>query len=134
MSGNEPPIQTPEIGYKELESQKSISALQGVKPGLAVDPQLEVRPDPNSQEDQWVTGLKLFNIIAAVALVCLLMLLDTSIISTVCYLELSRRIVECLLSTLRQSLGLPVNFILSLILAGMEVPINLQGMPYTIPS
>lgn len=35
------------------------------------------------QENQWATGFKLFNIIGALGLVCLLMLLDTSIISTV---------------------------------------------------
>ncbi|KAJ5378910.1 major facilitator superfamily-domain-containing protein [Penicillium cosmopolitanum] len=34
------------------------------------------------QENQWATGFKLFNIIGALGLVCLLMLLDTSIIST----------------------------------------------------
>jgi hypothetical protein len=35
------------------------------------------------QENQWATGFKLFNIIGALGLACLLMLLDTSIISTV---------------------------------------------------
>ncbi|CAI7670233.1 unnamed protein product [Penicillium pancosmium] len=35
------------------------------------------------QDNQWATGFKLFNIVGALGLVCLLMLLDTSIISTV---------------------------------------------------
>ncbi|KAE8406865.1 major facilitator superfamily domain-containing protein [Aspergillus pseudonomiae] len=52
------------------------------KPELAADPEVTVAPSPSAQEQQWVTGFKLFNIITAVALVCLLMLLDTSIIST----------------------------------------------------
>jgi hypothetical protein len=38
---------------------------------------------PVEQEEQWVTGIKLLNIITAVSLVCLLMLLDVSIVSTV---------------------------------------------------
>lgn len=52
------------------------------KPELDADPERNAAPSTNSQEE-WVTGFKLFNIITAVALVCLLMLLDTSIVSTV---------------------------------------------------
>lgn len=37
---------------------------------------------PASQNLEWVSGVKLFNIVAAVTLVCLLMLLDSSIIVT----------------------------------------------------
>ena len=42
-------------------------------------------PDPllvRDEKPEWVSGLKLYNIIAAVTLVCLLMLLDSSIIVT----------------------------------------------------
>ncbi|KAH8810877.1 putative MFS multidrug transporter [Xylogone sp. PMI_703] len=35
-----------------------------------------------NQEDQWVAGIKLVNIIAALTLVCFLVLLDTSVVST----------------------------------------------------
>lgn len=43
--------------------------------------------DPNSlivrdEKPEWVSGVKLYNIVAAVTLVCLLMLLDSSIIVT----------------------------------------------------
>lgn len=80
------------IDNKRVDPQMhvSTSSMEGVKPE-SINPQLELRGDPDSQEDQWVTGIKLLNIIAAVALVCLLMLLDTSIISTVCCLGLSRQ-------------------------------------------
>ncbi|KAE8420989.1 major facilitator superfamily domain-containing protein [Aspergillus pseudocaelatus] len=54
---------------------------QTQNPELDADPERNAAPSPNSQEE-WVTGFKLFNIITAVALVCLLMLLDTSIVST----------------------------------------------------
>lgn len=42
-------------------------------------------PDPLTVRDEkpeWVSGVKLYNIVAAVTLVCLLMLLDSSIIVT----------------------------------------------------
>ncbi|GAB1210514.1 hypothetical protein APSETT445_009308 [Aspergillus pseudonomiae] len=38
------------------------------KPELAADPEVTVAPSPSAQEQQWVTGFKLFNIITAVAL------------------------------------------------------------------
>ena len=52
-------------------------------------PESNSAPEPTptapaaSQEDEWVTGIKLLNIVAALTLVCLLLLLDSSIISTV---------------------------------------------------
>lgn len=38
---------------------------------------------PSEEEPRWVTGIQLLTIIAAICLVCFLMLLDTSIIVTV---------------------------------------------------
>jgi len=48
---------------------------------LASEP--AVANPPATQEDQWVSGFKLLNIIAAITLVWLLVLVDTSIIVTV---------------------------------------------------
>jgi hypothetical protein len=47
---------------------------------------LEPAPDapPVPQEPEWVSGFKLFTIMTGITLVCLLMLLDTSIIVTAC--------------------------------------------------
>jgi hypothetical protein len=42
-----------------------------------------VPTSPVANDDQWVTGVKLLNIIAAISVVCLLVLLDTSIVATV---------------------------------------------------
>ena len=53
------------------------------KPELATDFEVIAASSLNAQKEEWVTGFKLFTIITAVALVCLLMLLDTSIVSTV---------------------------------------------------
>jgi hypothetical protein len=39
---------------------------------------------PVTQEPEWVSGFKLFTIMTGITLVCFLMLLDTSIIVTVC--------------------------------------------------
>jgi hypothetical protein len=52
---------------------------------------LEPPPDapPVTQEPEWVSGFKLFTIMTGITLVCLLMLLDTSIIVTVCIETLS---------------------------------------------
>jgi hypothetical protein len=47
---------------------------------------LEPAPDapPVTQESEWVSGFKLSTIMTGITLVCLLMLLDTSIIVTAC--------------------------------------------------
>jgi hypothetical protein len=75
--------QTQHLDDGDKENMNCAPSSESVKPELAADPKVNVAPSPNAQEDEWVTGFKLFNIITAVALVCLLMLLDTSIVSTV---------------------------------------------------
>jgi hypothetical protein len=45
--------------------------------------QSEPNASPAVQEPEWVSGIKLLTIIAAITVVCFLMLLDTSIIVTV---------------------------------------------------
>ncbi|KAE8153599.1 major facilitator superfamily domain-containing protein [Aspergillus avenaceus] len=49
---------------------------------MAADFEVNVASNAKTQDSEWVTGFKLLNIITAIALVCFLMLLDTSIIST----------------------------------------------------
>lgn len=57
---------------------------QNDKPHTTTKAELNVASDMERNQ-QWATGFKLFNIISALGLVCLLMLLDTSIISTVSF-------------------------------------------------
>lgn len=73
--------QTKDLDDGDKENIIRVPSLESVKPELAADLELNVIPSPNAQQDEWVTGFKLFNIIAAVALVTFLMLLDTSIVS-----------------------------------------------------
>jgi hypothetical protein len=51
-----------------------------------LDQVLEPAPvaPPVTQEPEWVSGFKLFTIMTGITLVCLLFLLDTSIIVTAC--------------------------------------------------
>lgn len=67
----------------DKEKAFRIFSPERVKPELAVHPEVSMASCLNSKENEWAAGFKLFNIITAVALVCLLMLLDTSIVSTV---------------------------------------------------
>lgn len=58
------------MDYEDKESVIRVPSLESVKPDLAADPEVNVAPILNAQDDEWVTGSKLFNIITAVALVC----------------------------------------------------------------
>jgi len=78
---------------------------------LSIPPSDDIQPESNpvselasdalpaTQEQEWVSGLKLFTIMTGVTLVCLLMLLDTSIIVTV----FAKIFLSCLL--LRSNIG-----------------------------
>lgn len=76
----------------DVESEKkdqalSSSQLDDVRPesGTMAEPDQPAERAsgaPPSQEEVWVTGFKLFTIMASLSLVCFLMLLDTSIIVT----------------------------------------------------
>ncbi|KAH6675189.1 putative MFS multidrug transporter [Halenospora varia] len=65
--GSKEQISVPPSDHSEVESQEDSRAVQA---------------PPSTQDEEWVSGLKLFAIMTAISLVCLLMLLDTSIIVT----------------------------------------------------
>jgi flagellar biosynthesis protein FliP len=63
-------LSTPPSDYSEKESTQT--------------PEQQLTDDARTEEEQqWATGIKLLIIMAAITLVCFLMLLDTSIIVTV---------------------------------------------------
>lgn len=70
------------------------TAVEGVEPSLGTssDPEKgaegKVAPQGESEEEyEYITGIKLFLVMAGVTLACFLMLLDTSIITTVCFCD-----------------------------------------------
>ena len=89
----------------------------------------EILDSSVSQEDEWISGMRLFTIMAAVTIVCFLMLLDISIIVTV-QIKASSFVLSCLLLRLCHHRPFPesrANSTLSLMLAGTAVHTNLQG-------
>lgn len=74
------------------EARQPNTAVEGVEasPEISSDPEKVaedgVKPDVAAEEDhKFITGVKLILVMAAVTLICFLMLLDTSIITTVCH-------------------------------------------------
>jgi hypothetical protein len=67
----------------EIEQDISIRKSEGLELESNQAIQLAPAVPTASQESQWVTGFKLFNIIGAITIVVLLVLLDVSIVSTV---------------------------------------------------
>ncbi|KAH7333047.1 putative MFS multidrug transporter [Rhexocercosporidium sp. MPI-PUGE-AT-0058] len=65
--GSKEQIPVPPSDHSEVESQEDPRAVQA---------------PPSTQDEEWVSGLKLFAIMTATSLTCLLMLLDSSIIVT----------------------------------------------------
>ncbi|KAI0376197.1 putative MFS multidrug transporter [Hypomontagnella monticulosa] len=64
----------------EIEQDRSSTPPEKeLEAGVSPDPQPAASQEP---EEHWVSGVKLLNIIAAITLVCLLVLLDTSIVAT----------------------------------------------------
>jgi hypothetical protein len=89
----------------------------------------EILDSSVSQEDEWISGMRLFTIMAAVTIVCFLMLLDISIIVTV-QIKAPSFVLSCLLLRLCHHRPFPesrANSTLSLMLAGTAVHTNLQG-------
>jgi len=74
-----------DLQAEKVERDLSIPPSEDLQLGLDNDVP-EPAPDapPATQEQEWVSGFKLFTIMTAITLVCFLMLLDTSIIATVC--------------------------------------------------
>lgn len=64
------------------EKELSNSLFNDSQSGSNQVPDLAPDTSPAAEEDEWVTGIKLFTIMTAICLVCVLLLLDTSIIVT----------------------------------------------------
>ncbi|KAL4787634.1 major facilitator superfamily domain-containing protein [Aspergillus varians] len=78
VSANEPD----EKHDKEPTTPDTPPSSEDLKPDPTADNQPPPAPASQAQEHEWATGLKLFTIMVAVTLVCLLILLDTSIVVT----------------------------------------------------
>jgi hypothetical protein len=72
------------------EVRNSNTAVDGVQPNteMSSDPGKSaegmVKPTAAEEDHEYITGIKLFLVMVGVTLACFLMLLDTSIITTVC--------------------------------------------------
>jgi hypothetical protein len=116
------------------------NAVQGIEPSSEVSPdpekgaEGEVKPIHAVEDDyEYITGIKLFLVMAGVTLACFLMLLDTSIITTVCpYSHVIERPLFAYHST-RPSLELLVISTPSQMWAGMAVHIFLQSRDTPFP-
>lgn len=75
------PQEHSELEFEDKEYEFSIPPFNEFELHLNLGPEPLVTP-PANQKPEWVSGVKLLNIVAAVTLVCLLMLLDSSIIVT----------------------------------------------------
>jgi MFS family permease len=119
-------------GGHEVHEQNT--AFEGIEPSpdLSSDTEKgadgEVKPAAAAEDKhEYITGIKLFLVIAGVTLACFLMLLDTSIITTVCpYSVIIERLLFAYRPT-RPSLELPVTSTLFQMWAGMAVHTFLQS-------
>jgi flagellar biosynthesis protein FliP len=86
MASTIPPSPTKEqpsdVDSENRERELSTPPSDDIQPESNQGHELDV--SPTTQEQEWVSGIKLFNIMTAITLVCFLMLLDTSIVVTVC--------------------------------------------------
>lgn len=73
-----------ELEAEKNEQELSISPLGDIQTQPDQFPEPAPDAPPAIQEQEWVSGFKLFTILTAITLPCLLMLLDTSIVVTVC--------------------------------------------------
>jgi hypothetical protein len=112
-----------ETEKKERELPTPLS--DGIQSELNQVPEPGSNAPSTSQEQEWVSGFKLFVIMTAVSLVCLLMLLDTSIIVTACIKVL--RFPVSAKSYHRPSLVSQMTSILCPTWAGTEPHIRFQG-------
>ena len=112
-----------EAGKKEQELSTPLS--DDIQPELNYVPEPGSNAPGTSQEEEWVSGFKLFVIMTAVSLVCLLMLLDSSIIVTACIKFLCFLVAAK--SYHRLSLVSQMTSILCPTWAGTELHIRFQG-------
>ncbi|PMD64171.1 MFS general substrate transporter [Hyaloscypha bicolor E] len=84
MASSTPPSLTKkvsEIGPEESKDDLSAPPSDNSQAGFYEDPKSAPEAPQPTQDQEWVSGFKLLTIMTAVSLVCLLMLLDTSIIA-----------------------------------------------------
>jgi hypothetical protein len=81
----------PQLSELDSEKDQELSAPGSDETKPEPDQVLESTPNFTSAdaEEKWVTGFKLFTIMGAISLVCLLMLLDIAIIVTVRVTEIN---------------------------------------------
>jgi hypothetical protein len=116
------------------EAHEPNTAVEGVEPSPEISPEPEkgaegeVKPAHTVEDDhEYIVGIKLILVMTGVILACFLMLLDMSIITTVCpYSLVIERLIFAYRPT-RLSLELPVTLIPSQMWAGMVVHIFLQS-------
>lgn len=129
---------TPRNGSVDEEKQGEVhepnTPVDGANPSPKVsqDPEKgadgEIKPAGAAEDEhEFITGIKLVLVMAAVTLVCFLMLLDTSIITTVCSLSLVLEPLVYAYHLIRPFLELPVTSIPSRMWAGMAVHTFLQS-------
>lgn len=85
MALSTPPSLTKKVSEIEPEESKddfSVPPSDNSQAGFHEDPKSVPEAPQPTQDQEWVSGFKLLTIMTAVSLVCLLMLLDTSIIVT----------------------------------------------------
>jgi hypothetical protein len=85
MASSTPPSLTMKVSEIEPEESKndfSAPPSDDSQAGSHEDPKPVPEAPQPTQDQEWVSGFKLLSIMTAVSLVCLLMLLDTSIIVT----------------------------------------------------
>ncbi len=109
----------------EIHKTRTVAEGANVSPEVSSDPEKgavgEVTPAGAPENThEYITGVKLFLVMAGVTLVCFLMLLDTSIITTVCPYSPSLNI-SALLTASRPFLELLVTSTPSRMWAGMVV-------------
>lgn len=75
------PQEHSELDFEDKNYEFSIPPFNEFELDLNLGPEPLITP-PANQKPEWVSGIKLLNIVTAVTLVCLLMLLDSSIIVT----------------------------------------------------
>lgn len=110
------------------------TVVESAKPGPEISADLEkgadevAKPAGAAEEEyEYITGVKLILVMTGVTLVCFIMLLDTSIITTVSSHSLVIYCLFCTYYSTRPSLESPVTLIPSQMWAGMVVHTFLQS-------
>lgn len=80
VAGQEGALHSPESLSKELETDSTPRQSQE----LTMEKEVQITPSKEEEQREYLTGFRLVSVLIAVTLVCFLVLLDTSIVVTVC--------------------------------------------------